>query len=271
METRIAFSHKQKHLLFTRRTSYGSCESDFPLHSHGLIELVLPKVGGIGYEVDGGTVMLPPNTLIVIAPGVRHRILVPPGCAYERYSVLIDLRMLPGSAIVGFGQSYVLLHCDEELSAIYSRAERYVRELPQDTHRTLFSALSLELYYLVLKKSRGRARTSSETVNRALAYIDLHFTEIRQIGEISDALYLSRNYFQTLFRRHTGKTPLAYLTERRLAVARLRIIGGERPTVVAKECGFDDYTSFYRGYRRQYGHAPSDLSALSDGSIETLS
>ena len=271
METKIAFSFNHKYLTFTRRTTLREPKDVFPLHSHSMIEIVCPKSAGIAYEIDGETVALPPNVLVVVAPGISHRIVVPSGVPYDRFSVIIDLRLLPKGAVAGLLQSYLLLPCDEELASLFSRAERYARELPSEAHRPLFSALAIELWYLVLQKSRGEARTASETVNRALAYIDLHFAELRQIGEISDALYLSRNYFQTLFRRYTGKTPLAYLTERKLYAARLRIIGGERPTAVYKECGFDDYTSFYRSYRRQYRHAPSDLSALDGDVAETLS
>lgn len=271
METKIVFSHNHKYLTFTRRTTLREEGDSFPLHSHLMIEIVYPKIAGVGYEVDGETVMLPPSTLIAVIPGISHRILVPNGVPFDRFSVIIDLRLLPKGAIVGLGRSYLLLPCDEELAALFARAERYAREIPTEAHRALFSALAIELWYLILQKSRVESRTTSETVNRALDYIDRHFAELRQISEISDALYLSRNYFQTLFRRHTGKTPLAYLTERRLYAARLRIIGGERPTAVYKECGFDDYTSFYRSYRRQYRHAPSDLSSLERDVLEPLS
>ena len=53
------------------------------------------------------------------------------------------------------------------------------------------------------------------------------------------------------------KTPKKYITEKRLLYAQNQIKKGRRPTDVSVECGFDDYTTFYRNYCAEFGRPPS--------------
>ena len=68
-----------------------------------------------------------------------------------------------------------------------------------------------------------------------------------------------------MFSKYINKTPLAYLNERRLYYANKKIAAGAKLSAIFRECGFDDYTSFFRAYKRLYGHAPSDRRGDEDG------
>ena len=65
------------------------------------------------------------------------------------------------------------------------------------------------------------------------------------------------------FRAETGYTVHAYLTGKRLALAREQIAAGMPILQAASACGFGDYSAFCRAYRRQFGQPPS--SAKQDG------
>ena len=55
----------------------------------------------------------------------------------------------------------------------------------------------------------------------------------------------------------TGYTVHAYLTGKRLALAREQIAAGTPILQAASACGFGDYSAFCRAYRRQFGQPPS--------------
>ena len=59
------------------------------------------------------------------------------------------------------------------------------------------------------------------------------------------------------FRAQTGYTIHAYLVGKRLMLAREKISAGVPVMEAACQCGFGDYSSFSRAYRREFGHAPS--------------
>jgi AraC-like DNA-binding protein len=214
--------------------------------------------------VDGKIVKMQRGDVIAIATGVPHRVMVEEG-DYERYSVVIHPKLIPKSALEEFRSSYILKKAtpDNKIYRLLKKAERYSRELPREAQDIIYPALSLEIYYMMVRGDDG-GETSSEPINRALCYIEEHCAEISSISEISDMLYISKSYFHALFKEHTGKTPHVYLTERRLHLARVRILSGERPTAIYRECGFDDYTSFYRSYKARYGISPGDTFS-SDG------
>lgn len=45
--------------------------------------------------------------------------------------------------------------------------------------------------------------------------------------------------------------------EKRLIMAQNMLIMGNKPTKVYEECGFNDYTAFYKNYIKFFGRSPS--------------
>ena len=263
MKTEKIFSYSSGELVFTRRVTECPGEKSFPMHIHPQIELVLSLSGNSGYIVDGERVKLNPYDLIVIAPGIPHKVDAF-GEKYERVSVVMHPSLLPNSATEELRRSFyrVSLSRSDEICRLLEKAERYYSEIPSESHGRIYPALAIELFYLLLSRISENTSTDSEIVNRAISYIDSHFTEMKGISELCERLYVSKSYLHALFHEHTGKTPLADLSERRLHLANARIAAGAKPTTVFRECGFCDYTSFYRAYKKLYGRAPSDISRV---------
>jgi len=57
-------------------------------------------------------------------------------------------------------------------------------------------------------------------------------------------------------------SPKRYITAKRLALAQREICSGGKPTEVCLECGFADYSAFYRAYVAHFGKKPSDKSIV---------
>lgn len=258
METKKIFSFNSRDITFTRRITSTDAPYTMATHSHPLIEIVVVNGGTHGYTVEGREITISPCDVIIIEPGVPHCVRIMPG-DYDRYSIIIPPSLLPHGTLerLVHGVSTLGISRGDEISLLLEKAERYSRELPPEVHGKIYPTLAIELVYMLLSKIPNRTPTNSEVVNRALAYIDKHYAEIRSISEICDRLYISKSRFHSLFRENLGKTPLTYLNERRLYQANARIAAGARPTEVYRECGFIDYTSFFRSFKRLYGHAPS--------------
>jgi AraC-like DNA-binding protein len=56
-----------------------------------------------------------------------------------------------------------------------------------------------------------------------------------------------------------------FIVKKRLIQAHHRICAGEAVTVVAMECGFQDYSGFYKQYKKAFGFPPSQKSELGMG------
>ena len=85
-------------------------------------------------------------------------------------------------------------------------------------------------------------------------------------ARISQATGLSPRAVQKAFIRHTGMTPTAFITERRLQRALELLERGDDRSItdVAFEVGFNDSAFFSRCFRRRFGEAPRQWRGRAD-------
>lgn len=98
-------------------------------------------------------------------------------------------------------------------------------------------------------------------VRRAEAYIEEHAGDALRLGDIAAAAGVPCRTLQDGFRRFRDRTPMQYLNERRLEVARRALLGAAAGTTrvvdVAMDCGFLHLGRFARAYRARFGESPS--------------
>ncbi|MBM9623886.1 helix-turn-helix transcriptional regulator [Streptomyces zhihengii] len=101
----------------------------------------------------------------------------------------------------------------------------------------------------------------TETLRRAMAYIEDNAHEPISIADIATAAFVTPRAVQYAFHRHAGTTPLAHLRRVRLARAHgdLRDAAPHSTSVseVAARWGFAHAGRFAAGYRGIYGVSPS--------------
>ncbi len=79
---------------------------------------------------------------------------------------------------------------------------------------------------------------------------------------MADACFMSESYFRKMFTLHMGEAPKSYITRMQLQKA-AEILKNDniQITDIANLCGFDDFTTFYRSFKRFYGTSPSKYRA----------
>ena len=80
--------------------------------------------------------------------------------------------------------------------------------------------------------------------------------EAVSLSDLGQALALTQYQVISLFKRTTGLTPHAYVTQLRLDVARRRLGQGVSIAAVAVDCGFYDQSALTRHFKRCYGLTP---------------
>lgn len=123
--------------------------------------------------------------------------------------------------------------------------------------RVHFIEMMIELNRVV---SGGEAEyVSPEEGGRAseiLDYINAHLTESLDIEKLASLFFMNRYYLMHIFRSETGGTLGRYISSKRLIMARNMIRMGATATQACFECGFRDYSAFYRAYKKAYGASP---------------
>ncbi|MGH7290111.1 MAG: AraC family transcriptional regulator, partial [Myxococcota bacterium] len=135
---------------------------------------------------------------------------------------------------------------------------RYVRQLERCLLVDLLTALP-HTY------SRELDRTDAEIAPYYVRRVERFFRDqFERKIRLSDALQVAGVSARSLFygfRVHRKTTPMIYLKELRLQVARERLLraaeSGGKVTAIATNCGFPHLGMFSRDYKRRYGESPS--------------
>ncbi len=95
-----------------------------------------------------------------------------------------------------------------------------------------------------------------QRIAAAKVYIDDNYHEAIDLERVSKQAFLSRFHFHRLFRQVYKRTPLQYITQKRLDKAR-DLLSENRPvTEVCNEVGFESIGSFSVLFKKEIGFAP---------------
>ena len=99
-------------------------------------------------------------------------------------------------------------------------------------------------------------------VEKAIWFIEGHFSETITLDDIASSAGLSRFYMSRAFAAVTGWSASSYLRGRRLSEA-ARILGAGAPDIlcVALEAGYNSHEAFTRAFREQFGMTPEQVRA----------
>ena len=101
------------------------------------------------------------------------------------------------------------------------------------------------------------AASGDSKVVALLQYLNLHLADPLTIDELAARFYISKYHMMRRFRQETGYSVHGYLTEKRLLLARQLLGQGCTPAEAAAQAGYQDYSTFSRAYKKQFGHGPS--------------
>ena len=247
---------KEEPVKFAYSDRYQPRQEDHPRHMHGEYEILLFMEGGPAYVVDGREFPLSAGTLLLVPPNAYHFALIKDARRYCRY--LIDFR---GDAVdpallncfpeQGYScqlpEGHPILHCFQRLQSLLRTGLEAQRNLILQTFCT---QILLELMGM------GQAG-EEEHSDPVLSYIDRNLNQIHCAQDIADALYISSSTLSHQFRERMGISLMKYIRQKRLLLARQLLEQGKKPLEVCTQCGFGEYTTFYKAYLRYYGVAPS--------------
>lgn len=102
-----------------------------------------------------------------------------------------------------------------------------------------------------------RDHSYSSLILSAIYQIEHHYAEHITIQEMASELDVSPAWLTSQFRKETGKTPIAYLTEVRMRQAARRLSESRMPVnQVSAEVGILDTNYFIKLFKRMYGQTP---------------
>ncbi len=98
-----------------------------------------------------------------------------------------------------------------------------------------------------------------ETITPLLVYIQANLETDLSLTVLSRKAGLSPFHLQRVFKATIGDTPKAYTLRLRLERGAFRLLSHESSLLdIALECGFQNYETFLRAFRRRFGKSPGE-------------
>ena len=90
-----------------------------------------------------------------------------------------------------------------------------------------------------------------------MKYINRNLSEKLSLEILSQQFFISQTHLNRLFRKSANISVYEYITIKRLFMAQDLLAKGHTPNEVYSTCGFQEYSTFYRAYKRHFGVSPS--------------
>lgn len=250
------------------------------LHSHNFYELLFCRsCDRVEYLVGTERYRLCPGDIIMVAPGISHRPLLPEDMkiSYQRDIVWISEtfaellpRLLPGSRLVGEIPNVVFLRTGgtrwEFLKELFRNGVKEAEwRKPEYEGVVLGNTLSIlsQIARAMDETSVSQLKAEKpELLDKVMAYIEAHLGEKITLEETAKNLYVSVSTITQLFRQKMGVSFHRCVTQRRLIAAKNLIAEGVGLEQISDQIGFSDYSSFYRAFKQEYGISPRQYKKL---------
>lgn len=264
-----------------RDTSYSNATVN--LHSHSFYELLYcSNTCGAEYLVGAERYRLQKGDIILIAPGISHRPLLPEQMSvpYKRDVLWISTEFMEGLTLVfpdiarNSPRYSSLLRTEgtrwEYLGDLFHAGVREAEaQAPGWEMAVLGNTVQLmaQLYRAFLDQSTAPMKAEKpELLDQVLAYMEEHLSQKLTLAELARHFYVSESTISQIFRRKMGVSFYRCLTQRRLIAAKALIETGLPLENVSEQVGFSDYSSFYRAFKQEYGISPRQYRKLQEGS-----
>lgn len=231
-------------------------------HYHTTYELLYFVQGNADFMLQHTLYKIKPGSLLIAKPGEYHHLVLHSDAPYERYVI----RFSPMSVY-----PYVRKQLDKTETVYYIQGTPLEAEFRRmDSHVTavhkdvLLSACigSMNIINAYLISSQDliqKADYVNEDTRTIIQYIDTHLFDIRTVGDIAQALHMSRSSIYKLFTKQFDTPIMSYIRTQKCMIARDLLAEGESASIVARRLGFKHYSSFYRNYSSVFHAAPTEI------------
>ena len=253
----------------------------FEYHHHDFSKIVILIDGDLTYYIEGKSYILKPWDILFVNKNEIHKPVVNADKYYERIVIWLN-----PDFIAKYAQgNNNLLKCFEvamknnyNLLRLNMKSIENIKNLIQDIQscdnsnefgseilkESLFIQLMVLMNRLFLNSDKNRDIEDiqyDKTIEEVLSYINSNLENNLSIDTIASKFFISKYYLMRKFKNQIGSSIHSYVIQKRLILAKSLISDGLSMSTVCSKCGFNDYSSFVRAFKKAYGVSPSNYNS----------
>lgn len=251
------------------------------LHHHDFYEVYFFLSGNVQYNIESRSYLLTPGDILLISPMELHQpVFHDDQKDYERIVLWINQRFLselspPDQDLTACfdstlpGHTNLLRPTNAQRQLLSFQLERLTQENQAQDNYSALTALTY-LAQILISLNRLAISASQSSDNRSvpdsvvygvLAYINEHYSEDLTLDHLANRFFISKYHLSREFGRIVGTSVHRYLIQKRLAMAKQMMSSGMSSSEVYQQCGFGDYSNFYRAFKAEYQITPKEFAA----------
>ncbi len=246
-------------------------------HYHDFDKITIFIKGHVSYMVEGRSYDLKPYDIVLVRHNDIHRLTIDNSMPYDRIIIYISPNFMNAYKTDSYDLSYCFRKAEEEhsnvlripsleKSSLFRSITRLERSFSDDGYAAeLFRQVLFLEFMIHLNRAAHKNRLEfidtdncNTKILDILQYIGENLNKDLDIETLSGHFYISKYYMMRLFKQETGYTLGQYVSQKRLLLAKELILSGVPGTQACFDCGFKDYSTFSRAYKKLFGESPRE-------------
>ncbi len=246
-------------------------------HSHDYYEFYFFLEGNVSIQINGVEYPLQTGNMILIPPGIPHRAVIHNGdIPYRRFVFWISrafFRKLTETSedyvyLMNLAQTkgHYIYHYDMiSFNALQSRIFQLIEEIHSDRFgkaakiTLCVQELILHLNRTIYEKEHPASPEEEQSLyENLIQYIETHLDEDLSLDKLAHVFYVSKYHIAHVFKENLGLSIHQFITKKRLDLCRDSILSRQEISKTCLMCGFRDYSSFFRAFKKEFGMSPKE-------------
>lgn len=253
---------------------------EIPLHYHEFYELLFLVDGNLDYIVEEEIYQLEKGDLLFIPPGVFHNPIIHNfDIPYERYVLWISVFAM--NKIFELDENADMFKEESSNKLYLLRSKGYTASILHGYFKSLFDSYEAknicyksEGYSIIMnmltvynRESYNKTKNimggkKDVLISNIVNYINSHITEDLSLNKISAIFFINKYTISRKFKSAMKISYYQYVIQKRLSIGKQYLLEGMCANEVYKLCGFNDYVSFYRAFKKEYKISPSEFKNI---------
>lgn len=263
--------------IFNNTLKFGDRSLD--VHWHNELEFVIILEGRGYYFINGETLEVEKNDIIIINPGQLHSGFAFENTIIENTNIILKYNLVVSYAIDACQYKYINPLIDEKLrlpsilknnNIIYKDLYRLLKELEKEYknkkigYELKIKAILFNILYLffsnklVVKDNLSIDTSHISNIKTIINLIQENYSTEITLSMLSEYVSISQYHLCRIFKKHTGQTITQYINNYRIGIAGKLLTQTDKSiTDIALEVGFNNISYFNSRFKKKWLKTPS--------------